>query len=292
MNWKAQLVKESELQRLIEHNEPIPVNSGANLAYNSGVELFTIAGDKFNAIYDANLKAIRKLNSQNPKFSAMPNRDLLLYNDHLLDKNINTVIVDGFFGTGKTSTVCSHLVTGLTAALEGQKGIPLAYISKPHESLGKSYGHLPGELENKAAIEFQSFTQYFDRFGQPFLAEVLTGKRPHKGKIITPMMEIMVFEYLRGRDIETGWVILDEAQNTNRSEMASFVSRVGDAAKLIVLGDSTPTQIDKKGVSDGLSFLKETFKDKKYAGFVEMQSISHILRGQRVRDLHKALKSG
>lgn len=221
----------------------------------------------------------------------MPNRDLLLYNDHLLNPAINTIIVDGFFGTGKTSTVMSHLVPGL---MDGT--VSFAYISKPHESVGKGYGHLPGELEDgKMKYEFQSFTQYFDRFGQPFLYDRLQGKVHKAGQKPDPkVLELLPFEYLRGRDIEDGWVILDESQNTNKTEMATFVSRPCDAAKLILIGDSTPTQIDKRGNSEeynGLTFAKATFTDKRYSGIVEMQTVEHILRGKRTRDLLRALRA-
>lgn len=293
MNWTSLQVTDSELQSLIKHNEPIPVSRG-QLNANVGVDVYSIS-NRVNAIYDADLGAIRKLNGFNPQFKSMPNRDLLLYNDLLLNPKVNTIVVDGFFGTAKTSTVCSHLVPGLMEGLKGKGGIKSAYISKPHESVGQSYGHLPGDLDEKTAKEFQSYFQYFDRFGQPFLADILRGKKQQGEKPIPPMLEVMVFEYLRGRDIIEGWVVLDESQNTSRKDMATFISRVGDNAKMILLGDTTPTQIDKKcntPENNGLTFAKETFADKKYAGAVEMQTIDHIIRGKRVRDLYVSLKRG
>jgi predicted ribonuclease YlaK len=187
------------------------------------------------------------------------------------------------------------LIETLKAKGKGGSGIPCAYISKPHESVGQSYGHLPGDMDEKTAKEFQSYFQYFDRFGQPFLADVLRGKKQQGEKPIPPMLEVLVFEYLRGRDIQEGWVILDESQNVSRKDMATFISRMGDNAKVILLGDTTPTQIDKKGnttENNGLTFAKETFADKKYSGSIQMQSIDHIIRGKRVRDLYMSLKTG
>lgn len=289
MNWTAYQVQEQELQNLMRHNEPIPVPRGV-LPANCGVDLYSIS-TRVNVIFDADIGAIRRLNSSNTKFKKMPNRDLLLYNDHLLNPAINTIIVDGFFGTGKTSTVMSHMVPGL---MDGS--INRAYISKPHESLGKGYGHLPGELEDgKMKFEFQSFTQYFHRFGDMFLYERLQGKVMKQGQKPEPkVLELLPFEYLRGRDIEDGWVILDESQNTDVKEMVTFASRPCDAAKMVLLGDSTPTQIDKRGNNqerNGLTFAKQTFADKKYSGIVEMQTVEHILRGKRTKDLLLALRS-
>lgn len=296
MNWEKYQVSVSEYKNLVNYNEPIRVPDGS-LEANIGVEVYTTDGNIMNAIYDANLGAIRKLNGFNPQFRTMPNRDLLLYNDHLLNDDINTIIVDGFYGTAKTSTVMSHLVYGLMNFLEGQTGIPKAYLSKPHEGIGNSYGHLPGSLKEKTDPEFASYTQYFDRYGKPGLADVLMGIDEcvnfnmfddEDTKPRVKVLEILVFEYLRGRDIDSGWVILDESQNTSEKEMDSFISRVTDDAKLIIIGDTTPSQIDKRGNTverNGLTHAKNIYKGKKYAGCVELKSKKHILRGNRVKDL-------
>lgn len=307
MNWETYLVDEWELDSLIRHNHVIEVH-GSSLTPNAGVEIYTSAGKRYNAIYDAELRGIRKLNTDNPQFRDMQNRDLALYNDLLSNPKVNTIIVDGFFGTGKTSIVSSHLVHGLLKELRNEEGISMAYISKPHVGIGQGYGYLPGDLHAKTLEEFKSFTQYFDRFANPGFADMLmmvsveeesrfnkqrASEFEEQKGMTAPMLEILPFEYLRGRDIPEGWVILDEAQNTNEAEMASFLSRIGDGAKAIIIGDSTSTQIDRRGntsVKNGLAFAKEVYADKKYAGYVELQSVGHILRGERVRDLLRHMK--
>ncbi len=282
-NWKYCTVGDEEFRNLKNQGIPISVESG-KFPCNCGVEVYGEKGGMINAIYDSNTGAIRKINDHNPIFPNSPNRDIALYNDFLLSKDITTIIVDGIFGTGKTSTLCAHLTPILGKMLRGDIGIEKVYISKPHESLGKGYGYLPGELTDKVMFEFMSYYQYFDRFGQPGLSHKL---------IAYDLLEVVVFEYLRGRDLDSGWVILDEAQNTNKKEMISFLSRVGDGAKLVILGDSSSYQIDKKGNNkddNGLTFIKELYKNKKYAGYVELNTVSHIIRGQRVRDMYLSLK--
>lgn len=286
MTWVKHMVSHEKFKGLVEHGVVIPVSS-SEFVPNCGVELYSDKGSMINVIYDPVLKGLRKLDGHNPIFSSIPNRDLLLYNDMLLNDNINTIIVDGLFGTGKTSTLCSHMVKGLMKTLRGDKGIKKAYISKPHEKLGNSHGHLPGDLRDKTEEEFNSFYQYFDRYGQYGLHD-----RLQSGK--EGLLEVLVFEYLRGRDIDEGWVVLDEAQNTSVKEMTSFISRVGDGAKLIIIGDTSPAQIDKKGntsENNGLTFVKNAYRGKNYAGCIEMRTRNHILRGQRVKDLCSALIS-
>lgn len=281
--WKQVIVSDSEFRGLVENGTPIEVK---DFYYNCGVEVYSEKGGMINAVYDANIKAIRKINDYNPKFKKSPNRDIALYNDFLLNENINTIIVDGIFGTGKTSTLCAHLTPILSKMLRGEGDLQKVYISKPHESLGRGYGYLPGELIDKVTFEFMSYYQYLDRFYQPGFTDKL---------ISNDILEIVVFEYLRGRDFESGWVILDEAQNTSVKEMISFLSRVGDNAKLVILGDSSNYQIDKKGNDkdkNGLTFVKDMYKTKKYAGYVELNTVNHILRGQRVKDMYLTLKNG
>lgn len=282
--WKQLIVDDVNFKNLVERGQPIEV--GNCFSSNCGVELYGESGGMINAIYDATIGAVRKINSYNPVFPNAPNRDIALYNDFLLNDDINTLIVDGIFGTGKTSTLCSHLVNILDKVLRGELDFKKAYILKPHESLGKAYGHLPGGLEDKVQYEFMSYYQYFDRFGQPGLASKL---------IENGILEVAVFEYLRGRDFEDCWVVLDEAQNTDIKEMVSLISRTCDSAKLIIIGDSSKYQVDKKGNSsnnNGLVFAKELYKTKKYAGSVEFNTVSHILRGQRVKDMYLYMKAG
>lgn len=281
--WKQLIVSDSEFRGLVENGTPIEVK---DFYCNCGVEVYSEKGGMINAIYDANIKAIRKINDYNPKFEKSPNRDIALYNDFLLNENINTIIVDGIFGTGKTSTLCAHLTPILSKMLRGEGDLQKVYISKPHESLGRGYGYLPGELIDKVTFEFMSYYQYLDRFYQPGFTDKLISR---------DILEIVVFEYLRGRDFESGWVILDEAQNTSVKEMISFLSRVGDNAKLVILGDSSNYQIDKKGNdkdNNGLSFVKEIYKTKKYVGYVELNTANHIIRGQRVKDMYLTMKNG
>lgn len=301
MSWKAIEVDEYDFSLLKEHNRPIESNyfqiegKLTKLNPNEGIEVISKSGKKLNAIFDAEV-GIRKLNDSNPQFFTAKNRDLALLNDLLSNPNVNTVIVDGFFGTGKTANVMAHVVEYLQTA-----DFPEVYLSKPHVPTGKTYGHLPGALEDKLHHEFRSYYQYIDRFWEKGMADKLIrfSELPNgslaKKEIGNITLEALPFEYLRGLDLEKGWVILDETQNTDIQEVATFVSRLNDAAKAVVIGDMTSAQIDRKSVRNpdynGFDFLKRTYGDKPYSGFVQLNTRNHILRGNRVRDLYDALSS-
>ena len=299
MSWRVIEVSEQDFRLLKEHNRPITSIDGevASLSANEGVELVSETGHRLNAIYDTKV-GIRKLNDFNPQFKHSKNRDLSLLNDLLNNETVNTVVLDGFFGTGKTSNVMAHVVDYLK-----NSDCPKVYISKPHVPVGKSYGHLPGELKDKIHYEFRSFYQYIDRFWGKGMADLLislsdvdVNKNSMQYKEYGgTQIEALPFEYIRGLDIEEGWVILDETQNTDIQEVASFVSRLGDKVKFVALGDTTSAQIDRKSVvnpdKNGFAFLKETYKSEPYSGFVGLNTRNHILRGERVKRLHDALTS-
>lgn len=301
MTWRVIEVYEQDFQLLKDYNRPIQASyfliNGklTKLNPNEGVEVLSESGKRLNAIYDAEV-GVRKLNDYNPQFSTSKNRDLALLNDLLSNPTVNTVIIDGFFGTGKTANVMAHVVDYLQTA-----EYPEVYLSKPHVPVGKSYGHLPGELEDKIHHEFRSYYQYIDRFWEKGMAETLirSAELPSgslaKKELGNITLEALPFEYLRGLDIEEGWVILDETQNTDIQEVATFISRLNDSVKGIVIGDMTSAQIDRKSVRNpdynGFEFLKRTYADKPYSGFVQLNTRNHILRGNRVRDLYDMISS-
>lgn len=301
MSWRVIEVSEKDFRLLKEHNRPIEATHveingvKTKLNPNEGLELVSEIGNKLNVIFDSQV-GIRKINDFNPQYSTSKNRDLALLNDLLTNPAVNTVIIDGFFGTGKTANVMAHVVEYLKTDKH-----PEVYMSKPHVPVGKTYGHLPGELEDKIHYEFRSYYQYIDRFWKKGMADQLIrlGELPNNSmarkEIGNITLEALPFEYLRGLDLEKGWVILDETQNTDIQEVATFISRLNDPVKAVVIGDMTSAQIDRKSVRNpdynGFEFLKRTYEDKPYSGFVRLNTRNHILRGNRVRDLYDAISS-
>ena len=73
-------------------------------------------------------------------------------------------------------------------------------------------------------------------------------------------IQIAPLAYMRGRTLDRACVILDEAQNTNISQLKMFLTRMGVNAKFIVTGDATQVDLPKKedsGLLKGISLLKD-----------------------------------
>jgi phosphate starvation-inducible protein PhoH and related proteins len=60
--------------------------------------------------------------------------------------------------------------------------------------------------------------------------------------IAADLIEVVPLAFMRGRTLNDAVIILDEAQNTTRSQMLMFLTRLGHGGKMVVTGDTS--QID------------------------------------------------
>ena len=273
-SWNSLQVSEMDLRKFLDFNIPIPVPYGI-VPPHGGIKLIgSESGREVLAYFDPKERHARPLTKHNPIKGLYPaNKDLHLLYEHLQNDDVLIVIVDGFFGTGKTSTVMAHAI----ANLKQDSGFRI-YLTKPHVPVGRTYGHLPGDLEEKTDPEFESFYQYFERYSQLRLDLLKL-----EGRVNTAPLE-----YIRGRDFINAWVIVDEAQNLTKEEAITIASRVADGSKLILIGDSSPWQKDIKKES-GLTFLLDLLMGEHIVGHTELKTVEHVLRGTVAKTLLKAL---
>jgi phosphate starvation-inducible PhoH-like protein len=76
----------------------------------------------------------------------------------------------------------------------------------------------------------------------------------------TGEIEVAPIAFMRGRTLSHAFVILDEAQNTTPMQMKMFLTRLGEASRMVVTGD--PTQVDlpagaRSGLAEALATLAE-----------------------------------
>lgn len=137
-------------------------------------------------------------------------------------------------GTGKTYTAIALAVRALK-----NKEIKKLILTRPAVEAGERLGFLPGDLKEK-----------LDPYLQP-LYDALRDMIPAK-RLETLMEEgiiqIAPLAYMRGRTLDSAFVILDEAQNTTLGQLKMFLTRMGNNSKFIVTGDVT--QIDLPRRSD------------------------------------------
>jgi len=166
----------------------------------------------------------------------------------------NSIIFSiGPAGTGKT-------FLAIYKALEELKKGDISKIClvRPVVEAGEKLGFLPGDIQAKVNPYLRPMydaLNHFLEFGQL------------KGLIENDIIEIVPLAYMRGRTLDSSFIILDEAQNTTHSQMKMFLTRMGTKSKIIVTGDIT--QIDlPKGVVSGLVEAQNLLKGIEGISFV------------------------
>ena len=135
--------------------------------------------------------------------------------------------------------------------------------------------------------------------GKTFLAVCLAVEALKKGdveKIILTRPAVEAGEnlgflaYMRGRTLDNAVVILDEAQNTTKSQMLMFLSRLGRNSKMIITGDLTQVDLLKNQES-GLKIAIEKLKHIKEISFMTLTS-ADIVRHPLVIKIVDAFEKG
>ncbi|MEN3042739.1 MAG: PhoH family protein, partial [Fervidobacterium sp.] len=90
--------------------------------------------------------------------------------------------------------------------------------------------------------------------------------------------------YMRGRTLNSSFIILDEAQNTTYEQMKMFLTRMGFGSKVIVTGDVTQIDIQEKS---GLVVAQEILKNIEGITFVYLTD-ADVVRHPLVKKIIRA----
>lgn len=136
-------------------------------------------------------------------------------------------------GTGKTFMAVYYALLELSAG-----ACDKIVITKPLVEVGKSMGFLPGTKEEKMSDYKRSYEQIFETILGPALFQAMIASK----KIIFEPIN-----FCRGNTIAYARVILDEAQNLTLHELVSFITRIADTSKTMVIGDDWQSDIKDSG---------------------------------------------
>ena len=197
--------------------------------------------------------------------------DLILKND--------MVFGIGPAGTGKTFLA---MIAALHALLEGQ--IERIVLARPAVEAGEALGFLPGDLEEKLLPYLRPLYDAMDEVLGPVEARKL---------VETGVVEIAPLAYMRGRTLSKCFALLDEAQNTTRSQMMMFLTRLGEGSKMVVTGDLTQVDLPPKqesGLREAKRILGEV-KGRHFHEFDHGEVVRHPLVSRIISAYQKENKS-
>ncbi len=149
---------------------------------------------------------------------------------------------DIVFGIGPAGTGKTYLAMAMAAQAFKNKQVNKIILTRPAVEAGENLGFLPGDLQEKVDPYLRPlYDALFDILGyENYLRYMERG-----------LIEVAPLAYMRGRTLDSAYVILDEAQNTTNEQMKMFLTRLGYGSKAIITGDVT--QIDlPKGKESGL----------------------------------------
>ncbi|MDT2781293.1 PhoH family protein [Vagococcus fluvialis] len=221
--------------------------------------------DKFLALYEKTIIKDAKGNPIRPK-----NLGQKTYVE-AIKKN------DVVFGMGPAGTGKTFLAVCLAVAALKNGEVEKIILTRPAVEAGESLGFLPGDLQEKVNPYLRPI---YDALYM-ILGMDHTNRLMERGVI-----EIAPLAYMRGRTLEECFVILDEAQNTTKSQMKMFLTRLGNRSKMVINGDQS--QIDlPRGVESGLVHANSILRDIQKIKFVEF-SVTDVVRHPVVADIINA----
>ncbi len=178
----------------------------------------------------------------------------------------NTVTLGvGPAGTGKTFLAVAMSVKALR-----DKDVERIILTRPAVEAGEKLGFLPGDLQNK-----------IDPYLRPLhdaLYEML-GPESYSRHVERQTIEIAPLAYMRGRTLDSSFIILDEAQNTTPEQMKMFLTRLGNGSKIVVTGDLTQTDLPagkRSGLAEAVKIL-DGIDDIAIHRFTERDVVRHKL---------------
>ncbi len=186
--------------------------------------------------------------------------------DALLDDEIRLVTLMGKAGTGKTLLALAAAMYQ-TLKRKRYRGV---LVCRPVVPVGRDLGYLPGDLSQKLDPWMKPVADTVE-----FLLDSggsIKGHTDCDALIRAGLIEIQPLTYIRGRSIANRFVVIDEAQNLTPLEVKTVITRMGQAAKVVLTGD--PWQIDNPYVdesSNGFTYLVNRFRAESISAHVELR---------------------
>lgn len=182
----------------------------------------------------------------------------------------NTIVFGiGPAGTGKTYLAMAKAVQALQ-----RKEVERIILTRPAVEAGERLGFLPGTLNDKIDPYLRPLYDALNEMMDPEVVPKL---------LATGTVEVAPLAYMRGRTLNSSFIILDEAQNTSPEQMKMFLTRLGFGSKIVVTGDIT--QVDLPAGASGLQLVTRVLREIDDIHFARLTSddvVRHSLVGRIV----------
>ena len=181
---------------------------------------------------------------------------------------------DMVFCTGPAGTGKTYLAVAFAVHMLKHKHAKRLVLVRPAVEAGEKLGFLPGDMQAKVNPYLRPlFDALHDMMEYEQIRRFMTND----------LIEVIPLAFMRGRTLNESVVILDEAQNTTKSQMLMFLTRMGHGSKMIVTGDDSQVDLPD-GTPSGLSDAKRRLSGIKGLGVVRLVA-EDIVRHRLVQNI-------
>jgi len=186
---------------------------------------------------------------------------------------------DLVFGIGPAGTGKTYLAMAMALSFLQDKVVNRIILTRPAIEAGEKLGFLPGDMYQKNNPYLRPLYDALFELAQRDQAHNLIDRG---------VIEIAPLAYMRGRTLNSAFIIVDEAQNTTKEQMKMILTRTGFDSKVVITADIT--QIDlpepqRSGVIHAMRILSG-IKEISFLHFNEKDVVRHPL----VRKIIKAYR--
>ena len=172
-------------------------------------------------------------------------------------------------GSGKT-----YLAVAMAVSALKRDAARKIVLTRPAVEAGERLGFLPGDMQAKV-----------DPYLRPLYDALhdMMSLTQLQQYVENDVIEVAPLAYMRGRNLDRAFIILDEGQNCTRKQMQMFLTRLGASSKSVVTGDISQTDLpghEPSGMVEAMGLLRGISG----IGFVALTQ-RDIIRHRLVQDI-------
>ena len=161
--------------------------------------------------------------------------------DVLCDADVGIVSLGGSAGTGKTLLA---IAAGLEAVVEKRLYKKVTIFRSLYPVGGQELGFLPGTAEEKMSPWGAAINDALEAICGPEVIEEVYERE---------LLEVLPLTHIRGRTLSDQFIIVDEAQNLDKTVLLTALTRVGDNSRIVLTHDVDQIDNMRVGKHDGIS---------------------------------------
>lgn len=228
----SEQIRELHGTRTVKLDFDVPRNVGAILRSNENPKdtALVVSGKEYQ--FDkVEVDGIAGLQSKNAEQALAIN--------YLMDPDIKIVSLGGRAGTGKTTLA---LAAAVQQYFDGE--IKKIIVFRSMQAVGgEEMGFLPGTEAEKLDPWTKAVYQSLGSFLQPHEVKHLRERN---------VFEVQPLTYIRGQNLNSTFVLVDEAQNLDKSVIMTVLTRLGKGSKAALSWDVSQRDNHRVGRHDGI----------------------------------------